>query len=85
MDEQTPLILVGNKQDLADERREVGAEEAESLARSWGVAYVETSAKTKVNVDKVYYDLLTKIQQRKDTMRGPGPSRPKKKKKCLIL
>ena len=81
------MILVGNKQDLADERREVGTDEAESRARAWGVPYVETSAKTKVNVDKVYFDLLSRIQHRKDAMHGPGPSKPKKKKKsrCLIL
>lgn len=90
MDEQTPLILVGNKLDLADERREVSWDEAEALARSWGVPYVETSAKTKVNVDKVYFDLLSKIQQKKELAHGAGSTpggkkKKKKKKKCIIL
>ena len=47
-----PAILVGNKIDLA-ERRKVTLEEAEQKARSWSIRYIETSAKTKHNVDKV--------------------------------
>ncbi|CAF5191834.1 unnamed protein product, partial [Rotaria magnacalcarata] len=47
-----PAILVGNKIDLA-ERRKVTLEEAEQKARTWSIRYIETSAKTKHNVDKV--------------------------------
>jgi Ras-related protein Ral-A len=91
VDERTPLILVGNKSDL-QESREISQAEAESTASSWGVPYVETSAKTKLNVDKIYYDLMTMIQQRKETMAGQAPGQPakkggkrKKKSKCTIL
>lgn len=48
-----PFLLVGNKSDLED-RRQVGAEEAKARADQWGVSYVETSAKTRANVDKVH-------------------------------
>ena len=66
VDDHIPIILVGNKLDLADnQQREVPEEEAAALASQWGVAYLETSAKTKVNVDKVYYDLLSKVAERK--------------------
>lgn len=51
-DENVPFLLVGNKSDLED-RRQVGAEEAKARADQWGVSYVETSAKTRANVDKV--------------------------------
>ena len=89
VDERTPLILVGNKSDLHDSK-EVSQDEAESMAGSWGVPYIETSAKTKQNVDKIYYDLMTMIQQRKESVQGPdGKSTKKKggkkKKKCTIL
>lgn len=47
-----PAILVGNKIDLA-EKRKVTPEEAEQKARNWSIRYIETSAKTKHNVDKV--------------------------------
>lgn len=52
-DENVPFLLVGNKSDLED-RRQVGAEEAKARADQWGVSYVETSAKTRANVDKVH-------------------------------
>lgn len=88
VDDRTPLVLVGNKSDL-QESREVSQAEAESTASSWGVPYVETSAKTKLNVDKIYYDLMTMIQQRKENMAGQTPGQPtkkkRKKKKCVIL
>lgn len=51
-EEAIPLLLVGNKSDL-EERRKVSAEEATAKAGEWGVQYVETSAKTRANVDKV--------------------------------
>lgn len=51
-DENVPFLLVGNKSDLED-RRQVSADEAKSRAEQWGVCYVETSAKTRANVDKV--------------------------------
>lgn len=51
-DENIPFLLVGNKGDL-DEKRKVSLMEAQSRAQQWGVPYVETSAKTRENVDKV--------------------------------
>jgi Ras-related protein Ral-A len=51
-----PAILVGNKIDLS-EKRKVTLEEAEQKARSWSIRYIETSAKTKHNVDKVKFKM----------------------------
>ena len=51
-DENIPFILVGNKADLNDRRR-VTLEEAKNLADQWKVFYIETSAKTRENVDQV--------------------------------
>merc|ERR1712071_247907 len=50
--EDIPFVLVGNKVDLPA-RREVGFSEACALAEQWQVPYVETSAKTRQNVDRV--------------------------------
>uniref|UniRef100_G1LQ08 small monomeric GTPase n=1 Tax=Ailuropoda melanoleuca TaxID=9646 RepID=G1LQ08_AILME len=50
-EDKIPLLVVGNKSDL-EERRQVPIEEARSKAEEWGVQYVETSAKTRANVDK---------------------------------
>lgn len=44
------MILVGNKCDLEDERV-VGKEQGQNLARQWNhCAFVESSAKSKINV-----------------------------------
>ncbi|XP_063233241.1 ras-related protein Ral-a isoform X3 [Bacillus rossius redtenbacheri] len=59
-DENIPFLLVGNKSDL-EEKRKVALAEAQGRAQQWGVPYVETSAKTRENVDKVFYDLMRKI------------------------
>lgn len=86
-DENVPFLLVGNKCDL-DDRRQVSTAEAQEKAQQWNVPYVETSAKTKHNVDKVFYDLMREILNRKNAS-GSGGSAPKRQKKkssiCMIL
>lgn len=42
---------MGNKSDL-QEKRKVSLAEAQGRSQQWGVPYVETSAKTRENVDK---------------------------------
>ncbi|XP_017489588.1 PREDICTED: ras-related protein Ral-a-like [Rhagoletis zephyria] len=51
-DESIPFLLVGNKCDLSDKRK-VPLNECQARAQQWQVPYVETSAKTRENVDKV--------------------------------
>jgi len=87
-DDNIPFILVGNKADLEDRRR-VSHSEAQQLADAWKVPYVETSAKTRLNVDRVFYDLMRDIQKRKlteaETSNGPKKAGRRKKRKCVIL
>ncbi|CAI2181260.1 18240_t:CDS:2 [Funneliformis geosporum] len=64
-DDSIPFILVGNKADLAQIRK-VSEEEAKNRAREWNCSYYETSAKTRLNVNEVYTDLMRKIKSRKD-------------------
>jgi Ras-related protein Ral-A len=79
---QVPFILVGNKVDLEHLRR-VSSNEATALAAEWNCPYVETSAKTRQNVEQVYTQLMRKIRVRKETLqRNEAKS---KKGKCLIL
>lgn len=46
------MVLVGNKCDLEDERV-VGKELGKSLANQFNCAFMETSAKAKINVNDV--------------------------------
>ena len=55
-------MILGNKSDL-EEQRVVTTEEGENFTRSQGdsVIFMETSAKTNTNIDKVMYLLLTRL------------------------
>ena len=66
--ESIPLILVGNKCDLSD-KRQVSEETANDCARQWNATYIETSAKTCHNVQKVFYDILHMIDKKKENER----------------
>ena len=44
---------------------QVSLAEAEKRAANWKVTYVETSAKTRLNVDKIFYDLMRRINDKK--------------------
>ena len=64
-DEGFPLILVGNKCELDESKREVSRSRAGSRAQVWNVGYIETSAKSGLNVNKVFCDLIKDIQSRR--------------------
>ena len=49
---QVPMVVVGNKCDLEDERV-VGKDQGQSLANEWKVRFMETSAKKKIGVNEV--------------------------------
>jgi Ras-related protein Rab-6A len=70
--ENIVLILVGNKVDLT-ETREISTEEGMELAKSLGVYYMETSAKTNENIDDVFewvalQIINMKVEEVKDTI-----------------
>lgn len=48
-----PIVLVGNKLDLADERT-VKREQGESQAKDWGCPYLECSAKANENIEAIF-------------------------------
>ncbi|XP_007934018.1 ras-related protein Rab-42 [Orycteropus afer afer] len=56
------FLLVGHKSDLQSSRC-VSAQEAEELATSLGMAFVETSARNNSNVDLAFDTLTSAIQQ----------------------
>ena len=48
-------ILVGNKSDLID-KRQVSKERGKQLADSYGIPFIETSAKSNENIEKLFVD-----------------------------
>ena len=60
-DENVPIVIVGNKSDL-EEDRAVPRARAFALSQTWGNApYYETSARRRANVNEVFVDLCRQI------------------------
>ncbi len=57
-----PRVLVASMKDLVDQRQ-VSAQDAQRLADSWGVPYLECSAKVGENVAEVFHTLLKEIEK----------------------
>ncbi|KAL1894363.1 Ras-related protein rsr1 [Sporothrix stenoceras] len=65
-DENTPIVIVGNKADLEDQRA-VSRSKAFALSQRWNAPYYEASARTRTNVDEVFIDLCRQMLRREDT------------------
>ena len=55
-----PMLLVGNKTDLVEDRV-VSYEEANKLAKELQMPYLETSPKTNDGVDEIFVDIISRI------------------------
>ena len=53
-----PIVIIGNKSDLADERRKVPADDAKLFCEEEGdLMFFEASAKDGTNVEKAFHEL----------------------------
>lgn len=83
-----PVVVVGNKSDRSLER-EVSLEDGKALAKRLGCQFVETSAKTRQNLELAYYTAVRLIRQHRGDLPGEnsrgGRSRREGKRRCIIL
>lgn len=70
-----PIIIVGNKCDL-DMERQVSRQEGEDLARQFGCAFIETSAKSRINVDNAFHNIVREIRRYNKDMSSYNPGGP---------
>ncbi|KAL3799198.1 hypothetical protein ACHAWO_002918 [Cyclotella atomus] len=73
-----PRILVGSMKDLGEER-EVSSVQAQKLAESLRIPYMECSSKTGENVAEVFHTLLKEIEK------DDGLLNDQEEEKCIIL
>jgi len=84
-EEEVPLIVVGSKCDL-DGDREVPTSEGKTLAEKFGVPFFETSAKTRVNVDEVFFELVRLVKKYKLSSAGDeSGDDPTESSGCCII
>jgi len=86
---KVPIVLIGNKCDLKDERK-VQYDEGSALAKSWNAPFYETSAKLKLNNEICFYELVREIRRMEQAVLPTPTTKPtsrskRKWGKCIIL
>ena len=83
---QIPIMLVGNKLDL-EEERQVSEEQGRVLAQKFNCGFIEASAKTNTNVKEIFFELVRMINRwrEKYPASGGGGKKEKKKGGCSLL
>merc|ERR1712173_31530 len=85
-EDHVPMVFVGNKCDL-DEERQVSTMEGQNLAKTFGCPHFETSAKARINVEDAFYELVRRIRMDMKS-KNPGVVKNKKSKKkagCTLI
>ena len=62
----------------------MSTEEAQSLAAEWGCPFMEVSAKTKVNNEECFFEVVREIRKA-DSRVEDGAKRKTRRKPCIIL
>ncbi|XP_037539457.1 ras-related protein Rab-8B [Nematolebias whitei] len=74
-------MILGNKCDMTD-RRQVSKDRGEKLAIDYGVKFLETSAKSGLNVEEAFYtvakDILHNLRSKTADSNGDGSGKPVK-------
>jgi small GTP-binding protein len=77
--DEVPLVLVGNKCDLNDQRV-ITTDQGQDLAKKFNCTFMEASAKTRTNVETIFHDLIRQINKL-----SPPVQNKKKKGGCNLL
>jgi len=72
--EKPIFMLVGNQCDKIHER-EVTKQEGADKAKAFGCPFLETSAKTATNVERIFTDLVRSLRLTKPTENGEAPKK----------
>ena len=80
--DKVPMVLVGNKCDLENER-EVSTEQGKKLAIEWGCPYMEVSAKERIRNDECFHEVVREIRRMEVKIEGKKPKT--KKPFCVVL
>lgn len=79
-----PMILIGCKCDLIQERQ-VMTSEAIELAKSYNIPFLETSAKNNINVEESFFELVRVIVGRFNKSKKCTTKTKLKNAKCIAL
>ena len=81
-------MLVGNKCEMTQDR-EVSKADGAALARKFGCDFIETSAKTTQNVERLFINIVRSLRQTSDSKPKQEPRQSAKKERktceCVIV
>ena len=83
--DKLPIILVGNKCDLSDDKRQVSLKEGQDKANEFNIPFYETSCKEGINIKEVFEKLIDDIIEKGNkNLMGEFKilNKGKKKEKC---
>lgn len=83
-DHHVPIVLVGNKSDMAD-KREVSYGEGELLARTLNCPFFETTAKLRIHIDECFHDLVREIKKVHSETAKEKPEKSNSQRCCVLL
>ena len=79
--ENIPIILVGNKIDLKDER-EINDKDVKELTKKWNVEFIECSAKENINCDVILSLIILKWKNYEKNKNNNNNDKKKDKSNC---
>lgn len=83
--DKVPMVLIGNKCDLTEER-EVSEAQGRELAEEMGCPFMETSAKNKINNEECFFQSVREIiKMDNEEKEASGTKKKGVAFKCMIL
>ena len=82
--DRVPMVLVGNKCDL-ESQRQVSTAEGRDLANHFSCSFLESSAKSRINIEESFYALVRSIRKEQEKLNKPQKKASKKFKNCRVL
>jgi GTPase KRas protein len=74
-----PIVLIGNKCDLVSSRK-VSTEQGKQLAEKLGCAFIETSAKTRLNIAEAFEMLVNEVRRCRSLAKASASNSPSSSK-----
>lgn len=84
--DKVPIVVVGNKSDMENDRQVTQAEGAD-LAKSFGAPFFETSARLRLNVEEAFFELVREVRRSMGIVPGvkPKPRKSNKLSSCSLI